>query len=44
MTGSHAGIFGYTADDLLVAVELKALARDKDVHLAVTKEDRRARG
>ena len=41
---SHAGIFGYTADDLLVAVELKALVRDKDVHLAVTKEDRRARG
>ena len=33
---SHAGIFGYTANDLLVAVELKALVRDQDVHLAVT--------
>ena len=32
---SHVGIFGYTADDLVVAVELKALVRDQDVHLAV---------
>ena len=33
---SHAGILGYTADDLSVAVELKALVRDQDVYLAVT--------
>ena len=34
---SHAGILGYSADDLAVAVELKALVRNQDVHLAVTK-------
>ena len=33
---SHAGILGYTADDLSVAVELKALVRVRDVHRAIT--------
>ena len=41
---SHAGILGYTEDDLAVAVELKALVRDKDVHLAVQGQDPGARG
>ena len=32
---SHAGIFGYTANDLVVAIELKALVTSQDVHPAV---------
>lgn len=32
---SHAGIFGYTANDLVVATELKALVTSQDVHPAV---------
>ena len=32
---SHAGIIGYKADDLAVAVELKALVTSLDVHPAV---------
>ena len=32
---SHAGIAGYTSDDLAVAVELKALLSRGDVHPAV---------
>lgn len=33
---SHAGLFGYGADDLAVAVELRALVRPKHVHPAVS--------
>ena len=33
---SHAGIFGYTADDFGVAVALRALVRREDVHPAVS--------
>lgn len=32
---SHAGIFGYTADDLAVAAELAVLVTTEDVHRAV---------
>ena len=32
---SHAGILGYSSDDLMVALELKALVRDRDVYHAV---------
>ena len=32
---SHAGLFGYAADDLAVAVELRALIRPEHVHPAV---------
>lgn len=32
---SHAGLCGYAADDLAVAVELRALVRPEDVHPAV---------
>ena len=32
---SHAGFFGYAADDLAVAVELRALIRPEHVHPAV---------
>ena len=32
---SHAGLFGYGADDLAVAVELRALIRPEHVHPAV---------
>lgn len=32
---SHAGIFGYTANDLVVAMELKALVTSQNVHPAV---------
>ena len=31
---SHASISGYTIDDFLVAVELKALVRQQDVYMA----------
>ena len=33
---SHASIYGYTSEDLLVAVELKALVGQQDVYLART--------
>ncbi len=33
---SHAGIFGYTADDLAVAAELAVLVAPQDVHRAVS--------
>ena len=33
---SHAGIFGYTADDLAVAAELAVLVAPPDVHRAVS--------
>ena len=33
---SHAGLFGYTADDLAVAVELRALIQREDVHPALS--------
>ena len=33
---SHAGLSGYTEDDLAVAVELRALVRREHVHLAVS--------
>lgn len=33
---SHAGLFGYSADDLMVAVELRALIRREHVHPAVS--------
>lgn len=33
---SHAGLFGYTADDLAVAVDLRALVRHQHVHPAVS--------
>ena len=33
---SHAGVHGYAADDLAVAVELKALVGREDVYAAVT--------
>ena len=36
---SHAGIFGYTTDDLALAVELKALVSRQAVHPAVTGGD-----
>ena len=32
---SHAGLFGYAADDLAVAVELRALIRLEHVHAAI---------
>lgn len=32
---SHAGIFGYSSEDLAVAVELAALVRSQDVHPAI---------
>ena len=32
---SHAGIFGYTADDLAVAAELAVLVAPEDVHPAL---------
>ena len=32
---SHAGLFGYTVDDLAVAVELRVLIRPEHVHPAV---------
>ena len=32
---SHAGVFGYTADDLAVAAELAVLVASQDVHHAV---------
>ena len=32
---SHAGLFGYTADDLAVAVELRALLQREHVHPAI---------
>ena len=32
---SHAGLFGYSADDLAAAVELRALIRPEHVHPAV---------
>ena len=35
---SHAGIHGYTADDLEVAVEIKFLVERKGVHPAVTQQ------
>ena len=33
---SHAGLFGYTADDFAVALELRALVQREDVHPAVS--------
>ena len=33
---SHAGVFGYGVDDFEVAVELAAIVRRRDMHLAVT--------
>ena len=33
---SHAGLFGYSADDLAVAVELRALIQREHVHPAVS--------
>ena len=33
---SHAGLFGYTADDLAVAVELRILIQREDVHPALS--------
>ena len=33
---SHAGLFGYTADDLAVAVELRTLIQREDVHPALS--------
>ncbi len=32
---SHAGIFGYTGDDLMIAVEIKSLVGREDVHPAI---------
>ena len=36
---SHAGLFGYTADDLAVAVELRVLIQREHVHPAVPAHD-----
>ena len=33
---SHAGILGYTSDDLAVAIELAALVAQQDLHQATT--------